>query len=208
MRRVALVATLFLAGPGLAQDYVLPEVRAVMERVNTPAGDYSVVRTLRLTEEGHATREWTGAEYRRGPMLRTEVGPYREIENCETGERSYYSPTDDAIRSTPPFLAGCYLPGLEPLTSTRMLPRVRGPWGRADVIEVTGQNFVSRFVVTEDGILVSYVNRPRPGRSGGVTIETRRVVVTRGTPDAAIFEPESLRRAVTQPLPANAPRAP
>jgi hypothetical protein len=206
MRGVALAAALFFAGPVLAQEPMSPEVRAVIARSRNPAVDYSVVRAERVTYQGR-TFEQTAAEYERGAMHRVEVMPARAIARCGTGPSVSYFPAQDRIERFDSDNGACGIGDSEPVLSSRMLPPVTGPWGRADVIELTGADFVRRYVVTDDGILVSSDYTPRRA-DVGFAVRTLRVVVRRGTPDPAMFEEDSLRRTFAEPLPEDAPPAP
>jgi len=215
MRRAAFCAALLLAGPACAQQPpappppqpLSPEVQAVIARTRNPSVDYGVVQTVRITQAGE-TAEQTSAEYERGDMHRVETANARAIANCETGDAVNYLLAENRTERSPGNDGGaCGIGAPEPILSSRMLPPVTGPWGRADVIELTGQNFVRRYVVSEDGILV--VGDWTPRRPDvGFAIKTLRVVVTRGAPDPAMFEEASLRRAFAQPLGEDAPPAP
>jgi hypothetical protein len=206
MRGAALIAAAFIAGPACAQDSISPEVRAVIARTRNPDVDYSVVHTERVTFEGR-TFEQTSAEYERGPMHRVETLPARGIANCETGTTIILRADNQRIQQAHDDWGACGIADSEPVLSSRMLPAVTGPWGRADVIELTGRDFVRRYVVTEDGIIVSGNYTPlRPDVR--YAVETLRVMVTRGTPDPAMFEEASLRRTFAEPLPEDAPPAP
>ncbi len=214
MRRAALAA-LLLAGPACAQEPaapaaqqpVSPEVQAVIARTYNPPADYSVVQAVRVTEAGETTVR-TSAEYERGDMHRVETANARVIANCGTGDTVNYILAEDRVERSPGNDGGaCGVGNPEAVLSSRMLPQVTGPWGRAHVIELTGRDYVRRYVVTEDGILVSGDWTPRRP-DVGFAIKTLRVVVTRGAPDPAMFEETSLRRAFAQPLPEDAPPAP
>lgn len=207
MRRVALAATLILAGPAIAQDAVSPEVRAVIARSRNPTVDYIVVHSERVTLQGR-TFEQVSAEYQRGAMHRVETKPARAIANCATGDMVRYLPALDRIeRFSGGDRGACGIGDAEPVLSSRMLLPVTGPWGRADVIELTGHDFVRRYVVTDDGILVSGDWTPRRPDVSFAT-RTLQVVVTRAVPDPAMFEEASLRRTFTPPLAGDAPAAP
>lgn len=140
-------------------------------------------------------------------MHRVETSYGRVIANCDTGDTVTYILAENRIGRSPGNDRGaCGVGNPEPVLSSRM-PPATGPWGRADVIELTGRDYVRRYVVTEDGILV--VGDWTPRRPDvGFAIKTLRVVVTRGAPDPAMFEEASLRRAFAQPLGDDAPPAP
>jgi hypothetical protein len=215
MRRAALAAALFLVSPACGQGSAAPpeptplspEVRAVIERTYDPSVDYSVVQTVQLTV-GATTSTVTSAEFERGSMHRVETVTARAIANCRTQDLITYLPALDRMERTPGNDHGaCGIGNPEPVLSSRMLPPVTGPWGRADVIELTGRKFVRRYVVTTDGLIVAGDWTPRRP-DVGFAIRTLRVAVTRGAPDPAMFEEDSLRRTYAQPLGANAPPAP
>jgi len=216
MRRAALAAAMLLGSPACAQETapqnvaaqetVPANIRAVIERTRNPSVDYTVVHIERVTHDGR-TFEQTSAEFERGDMHRVETASVRVIANCATGATIAYSPAEDRIQRSPTDPGACGIADAEPVQSSRMLPPETGPWGRADVIELTGPDFVRRYVVTEDGIIVSGSYRPRRP-DVRYSVEPLRVVVTRGAPDPAMFEEESLRRTFAQPLPETAPPSP
>lgn len=214
-RRAVPLAALLLAGPACAQqpasppgqEPVPPEVRAVIERSRNPSVDYSIVQTVRTTVNG-ATSVGTNAEFERGAMHRVETPLARAIADCVTGDSLTYLPSEDRVtRTTGDDGGACGVGNPEPVLSSRMLPPVTGPWGRADVIELTGRDFVRRYIITTDGIIV--VGDWTPRRPDvGFALQAVRVVVTRGAPDPAMFEEASLRRIFAQPLDEDAPPAP
>lgn len=188
------LAALLLAAPAFAQEGMSPGVRAVFERSRAPALDFSMVHTSRATVHGTTTID-VSAEFHRGSMHRVETAEQRVIANCRTGERIVYDVRADRIeRSVRGDGGACGIGHPEAVLSSRALPPVTGPWGRADVIELTGPDFVRRYAVTGDGILVVSDYIPRRA-DVGLTIETVSAQVTRATPDAAMFEEASLRRA-------------
>ena len=82
----------------------------------------------------------------------------------------------------------------DPPLSGRLLAPVMGDYGRADVIELVGNNFIRRYAVTPDGIIVAsaYVPR-RPDVS--FSLRTLTANVSRGHQDLTMFDPRSLDRA-------------
>jgi hypothetical protein len=208
LRLAACVFTaLALTAAASAQEPIAGPVRAVIERSRAPTVDHSLVTTTRATVYG-ATSLHTTAEFHRGSMHRVETAENRVIANCATGERIVYYMLENRIeRSRRDDGGACGIGNPEPVLSSRMLPRVTGPWGPADVIELTGADFVRRYAVSEGGVLLSSDYVPR--RSDvGLAIETVRVQVTRGTPDAAMFEESSLRRAFARPIAQSATPSP
>ena len=191
---VGFLAALLLPAAVFAQDGMSPEVRVVFERSRAPAADFSMIHTGRAIVHGANSID-VSAEFHRGSMHRVETAQQRVIANCRTGERIVYDVRADRIeRSVRRDGGACGIGNPEAVLSSRLLPPVTGPWGRADMIELTGPDFVRRYAVTDDGILVAgdYIPR-RP--DVGLTIETVSAEVTRATPDAAMFEEGSLRRA-------------
>jgi hypothetical protein len=164
------------------------------------------VTTIRATVYGVTSQHMT-AEFHRGSMHRVETAESRVIANCATGERIVYDMLADRIARSRREGGACGIGNPEAVISSRMLPRVTGPWGPADVIELTGPDFVRRYAVTESGVLLSTDYVPRRA-DVGLAIETLRVQVTWGPPDAAMFEESSLRRAFAGPLAAGAPSPP
>jgi hypothetical protein len=197
---LAVVFTAFaLTAAASAQELIVAPVRAVIERSHAPTVDHSLVTTTRATVYG-ATSLHRTAEFHRGSMHRVETAESRVIANCATGERIVYHIVEDRIeRSRREDGGACGIGNPEPVLSSRMLPRVTGPWGPADVIELTGADFVRRYAVTEGGVLVSTDYVPRRA-DVGLAIDTVSVQVRWATPDAAMFEESSLRRAFAPPI--------
>jgi hypothetical protein len=199
LRPLAFVFTAFaLTTAASAQEPIAAPVRAVIERSHTPTVDHSLVTTIRATVYGVTSQHMT-AEFHRGSMQRVETAESRVIANCATGDRIVYYMLDDRIERSRRAGGACGIGNPEAVISSRMLPRVTGPWGPADVIELTGPDFVRRYAVTEGGILLSTDYVPRRA-DVGLEMETLRAQVTWGTPDAAMFEESSLRRAFAGPL--------
>ena len=193
MRGAALAATLLLAAPAVAQDTMSAEVRAVIERSRHPTTDYSNVQVATVIDgDRHFTA--TVAEYHRGGRHRTETSVSRMLIDCATDTAAVY---DLASGQTGLFHLDsgmCGISDAEPVLSSRLLPAETGPWGRVDIVELTGPDFIRLYAVTQDGILASSSYLPRrpdfPHR-----VETIHTEIRRGPPDAAMFEEASLARA-------------
>jgi hypothetical protein len=206
MRRVALTATLILAAPATAQDAMPPEVRAVIERSRHPTTDYTNVQVIRVVD-GSERFTTTSAEYHGGGRHRTESNRMRMLVDCETDTATVYN-VASAQTGLFQFNRGmCGITDGETVLSSRLLPAETGPWGRTDVIELTGPDFVRRYAVTEDGIVASANYLPRrpdfPHR-----VETLYTQIRRGSPDAEMFEEASLARAYAPPPERLMPPAP
>ena len=202
MRGAALVAALAFATPACAQpppepppqqDPITPQVRAIIERSRNPTTDYSNLQTIRVLD-GNRRFTATSNEFHRGRQHRIETLRSRMLVNCDTGLALVY---DIASRTSQRMENGqgmCGITDSEPVQSSRLLPAETGPWGRVDIVELTGPDFVRRYAVTQDGILTSSNYQPRrpdfPHR-----VETIHTEIRRGSPDAAMFEESSLARA-------------
>ncbi|HVQ06910.1 MAG TPA: hypothetical protein VMS43_00595 [Allosphingosinicella sp.] len=196
------IAALVLIVPGAAplaacssqaQEPVPPEVRAVIERSRHPTTDYTSLHVDRVVS-GNERFTATTAEYHRGTQHRIETRPTRTLIDCATGAAIVY----DVSAATTERMEGgagmCGIADSEPVLSGRLLPPETGRFGRTDIVELTGPDFVRRYAVTEDGILASANYEPR--RADVPTrVETVHAEIRRGSPDPAMFEEASLARA-------------
>ena len=193
MRRVALAAALVLAAPAAAQEAMPPEVRAVIERSRHPATDYTNLQVVRVVD---GDRRFTGivAEFHRGGQHRTESNLMRKLIDCETDTAAVHNVASGQTGLFQLNRGMCGISDDEAVISGRLLPAETGPWGRVDIVELTGPNFVRRYAVTQDGILASASYLPRrpdfPHR-----VETVHTEIRRGSPDAEMFVEASLARA-------------
>jgi hypothetical protein len=173
------------------------EVRAVIERSRNPTTDYTAFHVDRVVGDNESSSS-TSAEYHRGRLHRIETPGLRMLVNCETGATITYE-----IRAgrfgRPSRLSGlCGIPDVEPVISSRPLPAETGGFGRVDVVELTGPDFIRRYAVTRDGILTSstFTQRRADVRP---RVEIVRARIRRGSPDPAMFEEASLARAFAPP---------
>jgi hypothetical protein len=194
LRRFAVILAAVLAAcSARAQEPVPPEVRAVIERSRNPTTDYTSFHIDRVVSGGERFTATT-AEYHRGTQHRIETPQTRTLIDCATGLAIVY---DVRARTTQRMEGGqgmCGIADAEPVQSSRLLPAETGRFGRTDIVELTGPDFVRRYAVTQDGILASTKYTPRrpdhPYR-----VETVHAEIRRGSPDAAMFEEASLARA-------------
>jgi hypothetical protein len=206
MRRVVLLAALLLASPACAQpssappaqqDPISSEVRAVIERSRNPTTDYSNFQTIRVLD---GDQRFTAAsnEFHRGRQHRIETSRSRMLVDCDTGLALVFDIATGTSQRMENGQGMCGITDSEPVMSSRLLPAETGPWGRVDIIELTGRDFVRRYAVTQDGILASSNYQPRrpdfPHR-----VETIHTEIRRGSPDPAMFEEASLARAYAPP---------
>lgn len=184
---------LLIAGPAPAQGPVPQEVRAVIDRSRNPRTDYSAFTVQRVTRANESFVEAT-AEYQQGQRHRVETQLVRVLIDCQTGDAFLYRVEEGRTERQTGGASICGIADAEPILSARMLPPVTGSYGRADVVELIGPDFIRRYAVTEDGILVAQDYVPR--RSDvGVEVRTLHVVVRRESPDPAMFEEANLARA-------------
>jgi hypothetical protein len=207
-RHAALLAVTLAACSAGAQEPVPPEVRAVIERSRNPTGDYTSFLVHRV-ESGDERFIATSAEYHRGTQHRVETRPTRTLIDCATGAAIVY----DVRAGTTGRMEGtqgmCGIADAEPVLSSRLLPPETGRFGRTDIVELTGPDFVRRYAVTQDGILASANYTPRRA-DVSTRVETIHVEIRRGSPDPAMFEEASLARAYAPApetlMPARAPQ--
>jgi hypothetical protein len=197
--RKALVALLLLgAAPASTQNAVPPEVQAVIDRSRDSRADYAVI--LRTEEVIMGQRHIRNhAEYQAGAMHRVEVPLTRLLVNCDTGTSALYMVSRHRVIDRSDRRAnacGVDEYGDGPIVAARLLGTVTGPYGRADVIELTGNSFIRRYVVTEDGIIVLNDFTPRYAEIA-FSLRTLGTTLRRGHPDPAMFEESSLSRAFT-----------
>lgn len=176
-----------------AQEPVPPEVRAVIERSRRPTADYTSIHVIQVTSGGERFIA-TSAEYHRGTRHRIETRPTRILIDCATGAAIVYDVHTGTTERKEGATGMCGIADAEPVLSSRLLPAETGRFGRTDIVELTGPDFVRRYAVTQDGILASSNYMPRrpdvPTR-----VETLRAEIRRGPPDPALFEEASLARA-------------
>ncbi len=196
-----MIATPALVGSALAlaacsaqaQDPITPEVRAVIERSRNPTTDYSSFHVDRVVSGGERFTATT-AEYHRGTRHRIETPQTRSLIDCATGLAIVYDVRAGTTRRMEGGQAMCGIADAEPVQSSRLLPAETGRFGRTDIVELTGPDFVRRYAVTQDGILASTNYTPRrpdhPYR-----VETLHAEIRRGSPDPAMFEEAGLARA-------------
>ena len=195
MRTLLALAGAAIAAAASAQSPLPKPVQDVIDRSHASRASYSVAITTEVvwTSGRHVETDY---EYQQGAMHRVEVPLRRIVANCDTGEGTIND-----------FVAGRYVDGgdevkhvcgidvtADPPISGRMLKPVAGPYGRADVIELTGPKFVRRYAVTEDGIIVANDYIPRSA-AVGFSLKTLRSVVRRGPQDPAMFTRQSLVRS-------------
>lgn len=176
-----------------AQEPVPPEVRAVIDRSRNPTTDYTSFHVDRVVGDNESSTSTT-AEYHRGRLHRIESPALRMLMNCETGATVTYEVRAERF-GRPSRLSGlCGIPDVEPVISSRVLPAETGRFGRVDVVELTGRDFVRRYAVTQDGILTSsnFTQRRAAVRP---RVEIVRARIRRGPPDPAMFNEASLTRA-------------
>lgn len=193
MRLGALLAAALGACSAGAQEAIPPEVRAVIERSRHPTADYASFHVDRIVS-GDERFTATNAEFHRGTQHRIETRPTRVLVNCETGAAVVYDVRTGQTERSQTAVGLCGIADAEPVLSSRLLPAETGRLGRTDIVELTGPDFVRRYAVTADGILVSANYTPRrpdfPYR-----VETVHAEIRRGPPDPAMFEEASLARA-------------
>ena len=177
-----------------AQADLPPEVQAVIERSHSPRPDYAVIATVEVLRPAGRTVE-TNAEFHRQPMHRVETPATRVLINCDTGETAVYDVASAHIVSREDQSGACGIAvGADRVLSGHMLPPVVTPNGRADVIELTGVDFVRRYTLTEDGILLAGDYQQRRD-DVGFSLRTLSATVSREAQDPAMFAEETLQRA-------------
>ncbi|HEX6375188.1 MAG TPA: hypothetical protein VFZ91_05665 [Allosphingosinicella sp.] len=210
MRAWAVLFASLAASSGCGAGGLPPDVQAVVDRSHSSRANYAVILTVEVIRDGRRTVE-TNAEFHQGPMHRVEVPHMRVLTNCETGAAQAYDVAAAApVEGPDPGAATCGVAvGADRVLSGRRLEPVEGPYGRADVIELTGEDFVRRYAVTDDGIIVANEYRPRRPEVG-LSLRTLAASVRRGPQDPAMFVPASLDRAFAPPAgaPDGAPRSP
>jgi hypothetical protein len=202
MHRAVSLAALLLASPACAQppsspaaqqDPISSGVRAVIERSRNPTTDYSNLQTTRVLD---GDRRFTAVsnEFHRGRQHRIDTSRSRMLVDCDTGLALVFDIATQTSQRMENGQGMCGIADSEPVLSSRLLPSETGPWGRVDIVELTGPDFVRRYAVTQDGILASSSYLPRradfPHR-----VETVHTEIRRGPVDAALFEEASLARA-------------
>jgi len=172
-----------------------PNVQAVLDRSRSTRANYSVVVTAEVSWDENRWTE-TQAEYQQGPLHRVEVARTRILANCDTGRAYVYDVRAGHLVAPPPSGTGaCGVDiNADQVMSGRLLEPVTGSYGRADVIELTGVNFIRRYAVTGDGIIVATAYVPRRP-DVHFSMRTVTVAVTRGRQNPEMFDPRSLDRA-------------
>ncbi len=197
MRRLFLfLVGLAGAAGACAQDPIPSDVQAVIDRSFATRGSYRVVTRVELVIDGRRSTDTT-VEFRQGAMYRVENSFRRMLINCDTRETATYEIATARIVSREDQSGVCGVAlHADPVQSARMLAPVIGPYGRADVFELTGADYVRRYVVTDEGIVID--NEWTPRRADvGFAIRTLSATVTRGPQDPAMFVESSLGRAFT-----------
>jgi hypothetical protein len=193
--RAAILLGLAWSAPALAQSALPPEVQAVIDRSKTTRANYSVTMTAEVVRDGQRVIELE-AEFQQGALHRVEVPARRVLSNCDTGESYTYEIASARMESNvdqSDSVCGIAL-AADPPISGRLLAPVTGDYGRADVIELVGGNFIRRYAVTADGIIVALAYVPRRPEVG-FSLRSLSVTVSRGPQDPAMFDRRSLDRA-------------
>ncbi|HMI20996.1 MAG TPA: hypothetical protein VK533_15795 [Sphingomonas sp.] len=196
----ALVALLTVTGLVPGQSALPAPVQAIIDRSHATRANYSVVLRTQVIRSGVATIE-NAAEYQFGPMHRVEVALTRVLANCDTGENILYDVTNARLVMRPEIGGGaCGIAvAADKVLAARMLPPVKGSFGKADVIELVGEKFVRRYTVTPDGIIVRNDWTPRDP-SVAFSLKTLSTKLARGKPDRRLFKTASLAKPAP-PLP-------
>lgn len=183
-----------LALAAAAQGAIPVEVQAVIDRSFANRGSYRLVSRVELVINGRRSTD-TAVEFRQGAMYRNENSLRRMLINCDTGETATFEIAAGRIVSRDDQSGACGVAlHADRVQSARMLAPVTGAYGRADVFELTGVDYVRRYVVTGHGIVID--NEWTPRRSDvGFSIRTLSTTVTRGPQDPAMFVESSLGRA-------------
>jgi len=189
---------LFFAGlvgssAAVAQNSIPSDVQAVIDRSFATHASYGVVMRVEVVLDGRRFED-ISAEFHQGAMHRVENGLRRVLINCGSGETATFEVSAGRVVSREDQSGACGVAvNADRVQSARMLAPVSGEYGRADVIELTGANYVRRYAVTGDGIIVD--NEWVPRRADvGFSIRTLRVEVTRGPQDPSMFVESSLDR--------------
>lgn len=197
---LALLSVLPLASPAWSQELIPPEVQTVIDRSKSTHSSYSVVVTAEVNRSGERVIE-THAEYQQGSMHRVEVPQMRIIADCDGGRSfRYHVATGIMEDSLDQREAACGIDrSVDEAVSGRLLEPVSGSYGRADVIELVGRDFIRRYAVTHDGIIVAtaYVSRRA---DVGFSLRTIDVTVSRERQNPAMFDPSTLSRAFAPSL--------
>jgi len=165
----------------------------VIDRSFATRGSYRLVTRVELVVDGRRSTDTT-VEFRQGGMYRVENFLRRVLINCDTSETATYEIAAARIVSREDQSGACGVAlHADPVQSARMLAPVTGPYGRADVFELTGADYVRRYVVTGEGIVIDNEWTPRRPEVG-FSIRTLSVKLTRGPQDPAMFAQSSLGR--------------
>jgi hypothetical protein len=195
LRALLALALLSFAAGACARAPLPKDVQAVIDRSHASRASYAVAITAEVVTSGrrHIDRDW---EFHQGAMHRVEVPIRRVVANCDTDEGSVYDAVGGRYVDGSNIVPGaCGIAvGADTVVSARMLAPITGAYGRADVVELTGEKFVRRYGVTADGIIVLNDYTPRTA-DVGFSDKTLNVVVRRGPQDPAMFTRESLTRA-------------
>jgi len=198
-----------LLGSSLGAQELPANVQAVLDRSRSTRTNYSVVVTAEVSWDENRWTE-TQAEFQQGPLHRVEVARTRVLANCDTGQTYVYDVRAGHLVDPPADTGACGVAiNADQVISGRLLEPVIGPYGRADVIELTGVNFIRRYAVTGDGIIVATAYLPRRP-DVHFSMRTVTVTVTRGRQNPEMFDPASLSRAFASapPPPNNRPGQP
>ena len=193
IRLLLFIAGLASAATAFAQNPIPSDVQAVIDRSFATRVSYGVVMRVEVVLEGRRFED-ISAEFHQGAMHRVENGLRRVLTDCESGESALFEVSAGQVVSREDQSGACGVAvNADRVQSARMLAPVNGSYGRADVIELTGADYLRRYAVTEDGIIVD--NEWVPRRADiGFAIRTLRVEVTRGPQDPAMFVESSLNR--------------
>jgi hypothetical protein len=194
----ALALTLTVgATAACAQRPIPPAVQAVIDRSFATRDGYGVVMRVEVVLDGRRFED-TSAEFRQGAMHRVENGLRRVLIDCDTGETASFEVSAGRVVSREDQSGACGVAvNADRVQSARMLAPASGPYGRADVIELTGADYVRRYAVTEDGIIVDNEWVPRRANVG-FSIRTLSVEVRRGAQDPAMFVESALDRGFAE----------
>jgi hypothetical protein len=188
------------ATSALAQGTLPPEVQAVIDRSKATRVSYAAVLTAEVVRDGQREVGYT-AEFQHGSMHRAEVPATRAIGNCDSGDMEIYEVASARVVETNDHSDGmCGIAmNIDPPISGRMLPPVTGDYGRADVIELIGADFLRRYAVTDDGIIVAEAWVPRRP-DVHFSLRTMTAIVGRGSQNPAMFEHQSLGRSFAEAI--------
>lgn len=198
---VAVVAAaLSLSAPSGEADAAQFDERAlvVIERTKTTRVPYTVSMLIRLTLDGRTITD-TNSEFHSWPMHRVEATGTNVVANCETGSGTVMNLSTGEVESVPS--AGAAACGIAPpgagLRAVRYLESRESRFGQLDVIELEDGEFLRRYEVTQDGIIVAAWYLPH---EDGPRYETLSTVLNRGEPAPALFDERNLDQTFARPV--------